>query len=464
MKDEKMKDMIRLLAPFSAYSKAKAHQNTRVIISFIFHFSSLLVTYHLSISGAVAQTSDSLIFHQLRDYGVEFTADNRIALLFSGQEKFDDMFTAIRQARHSVHLEYFNFRNDSIASLLFDILRQKRAEGVEVRALFDGFGNDSNNQPLKKVHIKALRGDSVDIHEFDPIRFPWLNHLWPRDHRKIVVIDGNVAYTGGMNVADYYIKGTEQVGAWRDMHCRIEGSAVNDLQRIFVRTWKKVTGEELTGSVYFRGGTPVTLSNLKPDTTSTSGRKKIGIVNREPGTVRSADGRLLGKNSAMRFFYVKAIDDARDSIRIINPYFTLIPSVTKALKRALKRGVKVELMISAKSDIPLTPDCAFYQMHRMMKHGAHVWLYQPGFHHSKIMTVDGRFCTVGSTNLDARSLRFDYEENAVIIDHATTMELDRMFDADKRQSVYLTPDTWRGFRTRWQRFRGWAAHLLQPFL
>ena len=80
------------------------------------------------------------------------------------------------------------------------------------------------------------------------------------------------------------------------------------------------------------------------------------------------------------------------------------------------------------------------------------------------MTVDGRFCTVGSTNLDARSLRFDYEENAVIIDHATTMELDRMFDADKRQSVYLTPDTWRGFRTRWQRFRGWAAHLLQPFL
>ena len=403
----------------------------------------------------VAQTpSDSLILRQLQDYGIRFSDDNSVTMLFSGQEKFDDMFAAIRQAHQSVHLEYFNFRNDSIASMLFDILREKRKEGVEVRALFDGFGNDSNNQPLKKVHVQALRNDSVDIYEFDPIRFPWVNHIWPRDHRKIVVIDGNVAYTGGMNVADYYIKGTEQVGAWRDMHCRIEGSAVNDLQDIFVRTWHKVTGEQLTDPKYFRATDSVEISGLKPDTTSTCAHKLVGIVNREPHTT----------NDVMRYFYVNAINDAHDSIRIINPYFTLIPSVNKALKRAIKRGVKVELMISAKSDIPLTPDCAFYNMHKMMKRGAHVWLYQPGFHHSKIMMVDGRVCTVGSTNLDARSLRFDYEENAVIIDRETTLELDQMFDRDKLQSVYLTPESWDEFRTCWQKFRGWFAHLLRPFL
>ena len=412
------------------------------------------IIFHLSFSGAAAQTSDSLILYQLKDYGIRFSSDNSVTLLMSGQEKFDDMFEAIRQAKQSVHLEYFNFRNDSIAMLLFDILRQKRSEGVEVRALFDGFGNDSNNQPLKKHHLKELWADSVNIYEFDPIRFPWVNHIWPRDHRKIVVIDGNVAYTGGMNVADYYIKGTEQVGAWRDMHCRIEGSAVDDLQRIFVSTWKKTTDEELTDPKYFRSADSVLITGLKPDTTATAGHKLVGIVNREPHTT----------NDVMRYFYVNAIDDAQDSIRIINPYFTLIPSVTKALKRAIRRGVKVELMISAKSDIPLTPDAAFYNMHRMMKHGAHVWLYQPGFHHSKIMMVDGRFCTVGSTNLDARSLRFDYEENAVIIDRHTTQELDDMFDRDKQESVYLTPETWRKFRTRWQRFRGWFAHLLQPFL
>ncbi|MBQ8095547.1 MAG: cardiolipin synthase [Prevotella sp.] len=438
--------------------------------SFLISHSSLLrlalsfLISHLSFSPAVGQPSDSLILTQLKDYGINFTADNSVTLLFSGQEKFDDMFRAIRQARHSVHLEYFNFRNDSIASLLFDILREKRREGVEVRALFDGFGNDSNNQPLKKTHVQALRNDSVSIYEFDPIRFPWVNHIWPRDHRKIVVIDGSVGYTGGMNVADYYIKGTEQVGAWRDMHCRLEGSVVNQLQRIFARAWEKVTGETITDSIYFRAQDSVRISGLKPDTTATRGHKLVGIVNREPGTVHTADGQLLGKHDAVRFFYVNAINDARDSIRIINPYFTLIPSVSRALKRALKRGVKVELMISAKSDIPLTPDCAFYNMHRMMKRGAHVWLYQPGFHHSKIMMVDGRFCTVGSTNLDARSLRFDYEENAVIIDRPTTLELDQMFDRDKRESVYLTPETWRQFRTPWQRFRGWFAHLLRPFL
>ena len=414
-----------------------------------------LFIIHLSLCSARAQvTSDSLILMHLKDYGINFTHDNSVVLLMSGQEKFDDMFEAIRQARQSIHLEYFNFRNDSIASLLFDILRQKRREGVEVRALFDGFGNDSNNQPLQKHHLDSLRHDSIDIHEFDPIRFPWVNHIWPRDHRKIVVIDGNVAYTGGMNVADYYIRGTYQVGNWRDMHCRIEGGAVNDLQTIFARIWQKTTGENLFQPRYFRADSLVQMEGLKPDTTQTAGRKLVGIINREPRTT----------NDVMRYFYVHAIDDARDSIRIINPYLTLTPSITKALKRALKRGVKVQLMVSTRSDIPLTPDCAFYNVHRMMKRGAEVWMYEGGFHHSKIMMVDGRFCTVGSTNLNSRSLRYDYEENAVIIDRETTRELDRMFEEDMKESFLLTPESWDRFRTCWQKFRGWFAHLLSPFL
>ena len=400
------------------------------------------------------ESSDSAVVREMRDYGINFSHNNRVTLLMSGQEKFDDMFTAIRQARHSIHLEYFNFRNDSIASLLFNILREKRKEGVEVRALFDGFGNDSNNQPLLKHHIKALRNDSIDIWEFDPIRFPWVNHIWPRDHRKIVVIDGSIAYTGGMNVADYYIKGTEQVGEWRDMHCRIEGGAVNELQLLFSRIWERVTGEDIWQQKYFKAYTPEKFNYLKPDTTATSGKKMIGIVNREPHTT----------NDAVRKMYLSSINNAKDSIRIINPYFTLIPSVNKALKNAIDRGVKVEIMVSAKSDIPLTPDCVFYNAHKLMKRGAKVWLYQPGFHHSKIMMVDGLFCTVGSTNLDARSLRFDYEENALIIDPCTTRELDHMFDNDKAKSIMLTEEEWDKFRTSWQKFRGWFASLLRPVL
>ena len=398
-----------------------------------------------------AQTSDTIIHRQLSDYGLRFTEGNDVHLLMSGQQKFDDMFQTIRQARSSIHLEYFNFRNDSIAFLLFDILREKRREGVEVRALFDGFGNDSNNQPLKRHHLEALRKDGIDIYEFDPIRFPWVNRIWPRDHRKIVVIDGRTAYTGGMNVADYYIKGTEQVGSWRDMHCRIEGPAVNELQQIFCRIWLATTGENLmTNSKYFRAQ-PV-------------GSKTIAIANREPGAVYDADGYVVGKNDAVRRMYIEAIDAAQDSIKLINPYFTLIPSVKKALKRAIHRGVRLEIMVSAKSDIPLTPDCVLRNAYKMKKEGAHVWLYLPGFHHSKIMMVDGRYCTVGSTNLDARSLRFDYEENAVILDTAVTQELDAMFNRDKQESVYLTKEVWNEYRTTWQKFRGWFASLLRPWL
>ncbi len=416
--------------------------------------TSILTFFTIICLSVSAQSSDSLIVQTLQENGIRFTDNNRVTLLMSGQEKFDDMFRAIRQARSSIHLEYFNFRNDSIASLLFDILREKRREGVEVRAMFDGFGNDSNNQPLKKRHLKALREDSIDIVEYSPIRFPWVNHIYGRDHRKIVVIDGRIAYTGGMNVADYYIKGTEQVGEWRDMHCRIEGDAVNELQRIFMRIWNRTTGENVSGMKYYNGGTLTNFSGLKPDTTATSGYKMIGIINREPGVTPKI----------MRTFYLNAIRQAKDSIHIINPYFTLIPSVTRALIQALRRGVKVEIMLSSKSDIPLTPDCALYQAHKLMKRGAKVWLYKPGFHHSKIMMVDGLYCTVGSTNLDARSLKCDFEENAVIIDRNTTRELDEMFARDKQKSFLLTEQSWNEFRTGWQKFRGWFAHLLQPFL
>lgn len=421
-------------------------------------FRTLIVTIIANfclLSAADAQRSDSTIVRQLREEGIRFSDKNSVTLLMSGQEKFDDMFCAIRQARSSVHLEYFNFRNDSIASLLFDLLAEKAKEGVEVRALFDGFGNDSNNQPLLKKHIKAIRKRGIEIYEFDPIRFPWINHVFHRDHRKIVVIDGQIAYTGGMNVADYYIKGTPQVGEWRDMHCRIDGDEVNTLQAIFLRIWNKTARQNVHGAKYFRGiRGGYYFHDLKPDTCCTAGHKMVGIINREPRT----------SNKIIRQFYINAINDAKDSIKLVNPYLTLTGKLKRALKRAVKRGVKVEVMVSAKSDIPLTPDCVFYNVHKLMKHGVDVYIYEPGFHHTKIIMVDGMFCTVGSANLNSRSLRFDYEENAVIIDPCTTAELSHMFDHDKTRSFKLTPEKWKEFRTGWQKFVGWFAHFLAPVL
>lgn len=402
-----------------------------------------------------AQTSDSLIVKELRSEGVSFSKNNTVTLLLTGQEKFDDLFTAIKQAKSSIHLEYFNFRNDSIANQLFNLLADKVKEGVEVRALFDAFGNMSNNKPLRKKELKNLRERGIEIYEFDPIRFPWVNHVFARDHRKIVVIDGSIAYTGGMNVADYYINGTKVVGEWHDMHCRIEGDEVNTLQKIFIKAWNKVTKQHLSGAKYYRGDRPnTTFVDLKRPSVDSLNNMMVGIINREPRT----------SNTIIRKFYTTAIDVAKDSIQIINPYFTLNRAIKKAIKRAVKRGVKVDIMLSVRSDIPLTPDCGFYNAHQLMKRGCNIWMYMPGFHHTKVIMVDGLFCTVGSANLNSRSLNFDYEANAVIVNKEVTQELCNLFNAEKKESFLLTPKKWNEMRTPWKKFVGWFAHLLAPVL
>ena len=182
-----------------------------------------------------------------------------------------------------------------------------------------------------------------------------------------------------MNVADYYIKGTKQVGSWHDMHCRIEGDEVNTLQKIFLRMWKLVSGEDVHGAKYYRGISNADyMEGLKPDTTPTCGQQMVGIINREPHVTKDI----------IRFFYLNAINNAKESIKLINPYFTLNRKLKRALAKAVKRGVKVEIMLSVRSDIPITPDVGFYNAHQLMKKGCDIWLYQPGFHHTKIIMVD----------------------------------------------------------------------------
>ena len=398
------------------------------------------IGYLIGPADTIIYRADSLIVKQLRKKGVRFSHNNSVTLLTTGQEKFDDLFKAIDQAKSSIHLEYFNFRNDSINNELIHHLAAKVKEGVEVRAVFDGFGNASNNRPMKKHKIEAIRKQGIEIYEFKPMEFPWLQDIFNRDHRKIVIIDGKIAYTGGMNVADYYIKGTEIVSSWHDMHCRIEGDEVNTLQKIFLRMWFLVSGQKVYGA--------------KKDTCRSAGNKMLGIINREPHVTKDI----------IRYFYINAINDAKDSIKLINPYFTLSHSLKKAFRNAIKRGVKVEILLSVKSDIPLTPDCGFFNAHQLMKAGCQIWLYKPGFHHTKIIMVDGQFCTVGSANLNARSLRWDREENAVIIDACTTHELNQIFEQQKKDSFLLTEEKWKQWRTPWQQFRGWFAHLLSPFL
>ena len=389
--------------------------------------------------------SDSVLIAYLNECGIEITTNNEIEILKSGHDKFIDLFEEIKKAKHHIHLEYFNFRNDSIANSLFKLLEEKAKEGVEIRAMYDAFGNSSNNRPLKKKHIKEIRSKGIEIVEFDPLKFPWINHVFHRDHRKIAIIDGKVGYTGGMNIADYYITGLPEIGEWRDMHIRINGEAVGDLQDIFLDMWNQCTKQKIEGVNYY----PYRKDTIYSQTTNT----QIAIVDRYPR-----------KNpEVMRRVYAKAIESAENKVQIINPYFTPTRIIKKAIKKATQKGVKVEIMIPGKSDIPFTPDAAMYIANKLRKKGADIYIFNGGFHHSKIMMIDSAYCTVGSTNLNSRSLRYDYEVNAFIFDPKVTHELMSIFYKDQQNSTLLTKEIYKK-RSTWKKFWGWFAHLFTPFL
>lgn len=423
----------------------KLSRLTRAITCIILFLTTSSHNIHADKLDTIRSGSDSTLIAYLNHHKIQVTEHNELKVLKSGEEKFIDLFKEIEKAKHHIHLEYFNFRNDSIANALFEILERKAKKGVEVRAMYDAFGNSSNNQPLKNKHIKSIRERGIEIVEFDPLRFPWINHVFHRDHRKIVVIDGLIGYTGGMNIADYYIEGLPEIGEWRDMHIRITGDAVNELQDIFLAMWNKCTKQDIGGEAYY--------PYRKYSTFTKQQNKKVAIVDRVPRKIPHI----------MRRVYAQAIESAEEKVQIINPYFTPTRIIKKAIKNAVKKGVKVEIMIPGKSDIPFTPDAALYIANQLRKKGADIYIFNGGFHHSKIMMIDSLYCTVGSTNLNSRSLRYDYEVNAFIFDTETTDELMTMFKEDQVNSTLLTSEMYKK-RSIWKKFVGWFAHLFTPFL
>ena len=420
-------------------------------------------------------TSDSILATHIRQRGVRLTEGNRLWFFDNGHDKFVDLFDEVRRAQSFIHLEYFNFRNDSIAGLLFQLLAEKARQGVEVRALYDSFGNSSNNRPISRQMHDSIRSLGIQLVKFDPIRFPWFNHIIPRDHRKIVVIDGRVAYTGGMNVADYYVEGIKGIGEWHDLHMHIEGPAVDDLHHIFATIWQKATGEVIEGVKYFpqefgvkiyrtdgqngpsgRSGPDQPTRNPKfylPLQQHPTAAAKLAVVDRAART----------STDAIRDLYATMLDAAQHSVKLVNPYFVPTHRVRSALKRAVDRGVDVQILISAKGDIPMTPETSHYVGKKLMKRGARVFLFEGGFHHTKMMIVDDQFCTVGSANLDARSLRCDYEVNTLILSKPHTRQLVELFEDQKRSAVEMQRDFWKS-QSAWKRFVGWLGNLLTPVL
>lgn len=398
-------------------------------------------------------------------YDVHFKEVNDFQVFTHAADKYAALQADLLRARHSIHFDYFNMRDDSISRVVFDILQQKATEGVEVRVIIDAFGNGKSPQALHLADMRRLQRSGVDVRIYDRMHFPWFNHLMHRDHRKIIVIDGSVGYIGGMNIADYYIHGKKEITEWRDLHLRFTGPAVSELQRTFINFWNAQTNEGVHGTQYYQPafesttGSP-SLSTSPADSASRHSAM-AGVINRTPSR---ANDWPVRNNRIARDAARQAIDAARSHIQIVNPYFAPSPMIRRALKRALRRGVRVELMISAQSDVRLTPRAVEHCAYTLMKHGAEVYVYEPGFHHSKVMTIDDTTAYVGSVNLDHRSLYSDFECNLMVIDPSLTASLQAVFNADKAHSFQLTPETRKTRYSRGRRIRGRLATIFRPLL
>lgn len=405
----------------------------------------LLAFMMLSTAVSWGENSAERTKRDFRRLGLPVYEGNRARILPTAEIKFRDLFEAIDGAESYILLDYFKFQQDSICGLLIENLCRKVREGVQVYVLFDSFGNHDSDFPLSDTLQARIRGAGVNICAFDPVRFPWINHLFHRDHHKIAVVDGKTVYTGGMNVADYYLHGKPKVGRWRDMHIRIDGPIAEAYEELFWKMWNK----EQTPSQLPRKG------ECLPSPMGEVGGGAIAFVSRWPKETPKV----------IRQAYCISIDNADRLVQIINPYAMLFGEVRSALRRALERGVKVQFMVSTKSDGKMNDDVIGLEMRKLMKRGAEVFYYDDGFHHSKVMMIDSLFCTVGTANLDARSLRFDYEVNAFIFDRGTTHELQQIFrDDSEKSSTRLTPEVFKERFPLRRRIRGRIFSIAKRFL
>ncbi|MDD4460172.1 MAG: cardiolipin synthase [Proteiniphilum sp.] len=361
---------------------------------------------------------------------------NKVELFTHASEKFDRLFADIEQADRHIHVEYYVLTDDEIGKRLQEALIRKAREGVEVRIIYDSFGSRKTG----KTYFEAFRMAGIEVEPFLKLTLPSLtSRLNYRTHRKIIIIDGEIGYLGGMNIADRYIKGLEW-GPWRDTHARIEGKGVQGLQSVFLIDWYFVSQTLITSRNYF----PM-LENC--------GDTLMQVVNSGP----------LSEENELSYGIMQAIYGAERSIFIQTPYFFPPESMTDALQAAAIRGVDVRLMISKRSDVPLVQLASHSFIAHMLQAGVKVYLYRAGFLHSKLMVFDGSLTLIGSANFDTRSFEQNFEVEGFVYDKQVAEQAMGIFAEDQRVCEVVSLREWNR-RPVTRRFLESLLRLFAPLL
>jgi len=348
--------------------------------------------------------------------GPALVPGNRTRALVNGDEIFPEMLAAIRGARRSISFEMYIYWKGSVGEQFTAALEERARSGVKVHVIIDALGS----QKIEKSVIGRLRDAGARVVLYNPVRWDTIARMNNRTHRKIMVIDGALGYTGGAGIGDEWSGDAQDAAHWRDTHFRLEGPAVAQMQAAFMENWIEVTGEVLHGPDYF--------PELRP-----AGGELAQFMVSSPG----------GGGESAQLLYLMSIAAARRSIQLSAAYFVPDDNEVRQLVEAAARGVRVQIIVPG----PITDTAAVRRASRstwgeLLRAGVEIYEYQPTFYHVKVMTVDGLWVTAGSTNFDTRSFSTNDEANLNVYDRAFAAAQERIFEQDLERSRRITLEQW----------------------
>lgn len=419
-------------------------QRRRRIVSRRIYKRIMLKPHYLSIPEAQLEAMNNIQLNPIMKL-INNNSDSPVMLssppdiFTAGKDMFDCFFRDIEAARHHVHIQFYVIEDDHLGSRLSDLLIRKVQEGVKVRVIFDHVGSWATG----RGYWKRLRRAGVEAYPFMPVFFPILSsRVNYRNHRKVAVIDGKIGYLGGMNVADRYYSGN-RLGLWRDTHFRVMGNVVAGLQSSFLLDWYVVSRRVINLSGYYPD-LPIPVSDEGV---------KIQLVRSGP----------VGQWRTIEQATIYCIERACEHVYIETPYFLPTEGLNNALITAALAGIDVHLLVPKRSDARLPQVAAFSYVEDLLQAGVHVHLYTNGFLHSKLIMVDSQVASIGSTNMDFRSLENNFEFNGIIYDEPTVRRLEAIFFEDLLQSEPLDLKRWRK-RSRIKKFSESFVRLFSPLL
>ena len=384
--------------------------------------------------------------------GSPLTSGNKVTLLIDGEATYAAMFKAMENARDHINIETYIIEDDETGRRFSDLMLKKQAEGVQVNLIYDSRGSFSTPAPF----FQRLRNAGIQVVAFNPINPLKARKSWRvahPDHRKILIVDGKIAFTGGVNISAVYSNqpsgGSQRSGGkqdnvaempWRDTDVQVEGPVVAEFQKLFLDTWQRQKGPDLSKGNYF------------PDLKA-SGKALVRAVGSSPGET----------NRLTFVLYVSAITFAENSLHLTNAYFVPDDETVKALIAAARRGVDVKIVLPGTTDSSMVLNAGRYYYSRLLKSGVKLYKRRDVMLHAKTAVIDNVWSTVGSTNMDFWSFSTNDEVNAVILNKEFAAEMEKMFAGDLAESDEIRLEEWKK-RPVLNKFKEWFAHQFRRWL